>query len=257
MTKLAEPTRLEVGHLAVPTVRIRPQAQILRPTPPPLPHAPWANILCAGLGRRMYPLTVDIPKCLVEVNGIPILFRSLRALAKAGVTEAVVVVGHEAEQVRSRVGTRFAGIDVIYVDAPTYDTTNNIRSLWDARRYCDEDILLVEGDVVFDSDVILRLCQESGSSAAVASNSPDFSGTLVRHDGDGIVTAIILGQDLRTTGTEDRKTVNIYLLRAELLQTRVVPELCRQVESGNVQIYYETVFRDLIADGSLPDLVAV
>ncbi|MEO9140029.1 MAG: aminotransferase class I/II-fold pyridoxal phosphate-dependent enzyme, partial [Jatrophihabitans sp.] len=41
------------------------------------------------------------------------------------------------------------------------------------------------------------------------------------------------------------------------LQTRVVPELCRQVESGNVQIYYETVFRDLIADGSLPDLVAV
>ena len=42
-----------------------------------------------------------------------------------------------------------------------------------------------------------------------------------------------------------------------MLRTKILPELCRQVESGNVQAYYETVFRDLVADGSFPDLVAV
>ena len=52
----------------------------------------------------MRPLTADVPKCLVEVNGVPILFRSLRVLASAGVTEAVIVVGHEAAQVRRRIG---------------------------------------------------------------------------------------------------------------------------------------------------------
>jgi histidinol-phosphate/aromatic aminotransferase/cobyric acid decarboxylase-like protein/NDP-sugar pyrophosphorylase family protein len=218
-----------------------------------------ALILAAGLGQRMRPLTVDVPKCLVEVNGVPILFRALRVLASAGVTQAVVVVGHEAAQVRRRVGHRFAGIDVEYVEAPSFDTTNNIRSLWDARRYCDEDILLIEGDVVFDRDVVMRLREQVGSSIAVAPNNANFSGTVVRRDHNGFVSAFILGADLdgRLDGNDAQKTVNIYLLRAEALRTKILPELCRQVDSGNVQAYYETVFCDLVADGTLPDLVAV
>src|SRR3954452_13588183 len=85
-----------------------------------------ALILAAGRGQRMRPLTTDVPKCLVEVNGVPILFRSLRVLASAGVTEAIIVVGHKAAQVRRRVGHNFAGIDIEYVDAPSFDSTNNI-----------------------------------------------------------------------------------------------------------------------------------
>jgi histidinol-phosphate/aromatic aminotransferase/cobyric acid decarboxylase-like protein/GTP:adenosylcobinamide-phosphate guanylyltransferase len=218
-----------------------------------------ALILAAGLGQRMRPLTSGVPKCLVEVNGVPILFRSLRVLASAGVTQAIIVVGHEAAQVRRRVGHTFAGIDIEYVDAPSFDTTNNIRSLWDARQCCDEDILLVEGDVVFDREVVMRLREQIGSSMAVAPNNADFSGTVVHHDDHGLVTAFILGADLdgSLNGHDAQKTVNIYLLRAEALRTKILPELCRQVESGNVQSYYEAVFRDLVADGSLPDLVAV
>jgi histidinol-phosphate/aromatic aminotransferase/cobyric acid decarboxylase-like protein/NDP-sugar pyrophosphorylase family protein len=218
-----------------------------------------AIVLAAGLGQRMRPLTSAIPKCLVEVNGIPVLFRSLRVLALAGVTEAVIVVGHEAAQVRRRIGHPFAGIDIVYVDAPLFDTTNNIRSLWDARRYCDEDVLLLEGDVVFDRDVVMRLRDQRGSSMAVAPNHANFSGTVVRHDDNDFVTAFILGADVDRSLDDDiaQKTVNIYLLRAEVLRTKILPELCRQVENGNVQAYYETVFRDLVADGSFPDLVAV
>ena len=218
-----------------------------------------ALILAAGLGQRMRPLTTDGPKCLVEVNGVPLLFTSLRVLASAGVTEAIIVVGHEAAQVRKRVGNNFAGIDIEYVDAPRFDTTNNICSLWDARRYCDEDILLIEGDILFDRDVVMRLREQIGSSMAVAPNNANFSGTVVRHDDNGFVTAFILGADLdgHLDGNGLQKTVNIYLLRAEAMRTKILPELCRQVDSGNVQAYYETVFRDLVADGSLPDLIAV
>ena len=224
--------------------------------PPPVRRA---VILAAGLGQRIQPLTADAPKCLVEVNGVPILFSALRVLASAGVTEAVVVVGYEAAQVRRRVGSHFAGIDIEYVDAPSFATTNNIRSLWDARQHCDEDILLLEGDIVFDRDVVMRLLEHPGSSLAVAADNPNFSGTVVRQDDNGFVTAFILGAELagQRHGNAARKTVNIYLLRAEVLRIKILPELCRQVESGNVQAYYETVFRDLVADGSLPDLVAV
>ncbi|MDQ2796923.1 MAG: aminotransferase class I/II-fold pyridoxal phosphate-dependent enzyme [Actinomycetota bacterium] len=207
----------------------------------------------------MHPLTADVPKCLIEVNGVPILFRSLRALAAAGVTQAVIVVGHEADQVRRRVGHDFAGIAITYVDAPSYNTTNNIRSLWDARGHCDQDILLVEGDVLFDSSVVTRLCEQVGSSIAVAPNHMNFSGTVVNRDRNGMVTAFILGADLagHPDGADAQKTVNIYLLRGHTLRAKILPELCRQIADGNVQAYYETVFRDLVASGSLPDLVAV
>ena len=160
---------------------------------------------------------------------------------------------------RRRIGTRFADIDISYVDAPSFDTTNNIRSLWDARAHCDEDILLLEGDVIFDRDVIMRLREHASSSMAVAPDNANFSGTVVRHDVNGLVTAFILGAELNghLNSTDTQKTVNIYLLRAEALRTKILPELCRQVDGGNVQIYYETVFRDLVANGSLADLVAV
>ena len=218
-----------------------------------------AVILAAGLGSRMGSLTTSVPKCLVEVNGIPILFRSLRVLASAQVTEAVLVVGYEGEQVRRRVGSTFAGMRIKYVDAPLFDRTNNICSLWDARRYLDEDILLIEGDVVFEVDVIMRLYEHSGCSMAVADDRAELSGTVVRHDDRGLITSFILGAG--RSGLIDakglRKTVNVYLLRGEALRTKIVPELCRQVESGNVQAYYETVLRDLVASHALPDLAAV
>lgn len=241
------------------TVAIGAQEPDLGNLPSGSPPVRRALILAAGLGQRMLPLTLDVPKCLVPVNGVPILFRSLRVLASAGVREAVIVVGHQAAQIRHRVGANFAGIDIEYVDAPSFDTTNNIRSLWDARRYCDRDILLLEGDIVFDRDVVMRLRQQVGSSMAVAGNNTNFSGTVVRHDDNGIVTAFILGaeQDGRLNVDDAQKTVNIYLLRAGALRTKILPELCRHIDSGNVHAYYETVFRDLVADGSLADLVAV
>ena len=215
--------------------------------------------MAAGMGDRLRPLTADVPKCLVEVDGQPILLRALRALAAQGLTEVVIVVGYKGDAIRQRVGARFAGLAIRYVDAPRYATTNNICSLWDAREFCDEDILLLEGDIVFDDDVIARLLQQPGSSMAIAPYERGLSGTVVRLDGDQRVAAIVLGaeQDKHFDATDAFKTVNIYLLRGALLFEYVLPELCRQVERGQVHEYYESVLRGLVADGSIDELVGV
>jgi histidinol-phosphate/aromatic aminotransferase/cobyric acid decarboxylase-like protein len=211
------------------------------------------------MGDRLRPLTADVPKCLVEVDGELILLRALRTLAAQGVSEVVIVVGHKADVIRSRVGARFAGLEIRYVDAPRYATTNNICSLWDAREFCDEDVLLLEGDVVFDDDVVARLLRQPGSSMAVASHRRGLSGTVVRLDGDGRVDAFVLGAEQGDDfdPADAFKTVNIYLLRGALLRDQILPELCRQVERGQVHEYYESVLRDLVADGSIDDLVGV
>ena len=229
---------------------------VASPDPTPVRRA---IILAAGIGARLRPLTADVPKCLVEVDGQLILLRALRTLAAQGVAEVVIVVGYKADAIRQRVGTRFAGMDILYVDAPRYATTNNICSLWDAREFCDEDILLLEGDVIFDGDVVARLLRQPGSSMAVAPHRRGLSGTVVHLDGDGRVSDFVLGaeQDDRFDAATAFKTVNIYLLRAAVLRDHILPELCRQVERGQVHEYYESVFRDLVADGSIDDLVGV
>ena len=218
-----------------------------------------AVILAAGKGNRLLPLTADLPKCMVEVGGEPLLERALHALASHGVTEAVIVIGYEGRVIRERIGSCFAGVDIVYVDAPDFETTNNIRSLWDARDYLDRDILLIEADVVFDPGVVAALLREPGSSAAVAPDGPALSGTVVRRDDHDRVTSFILGADQGPgfDSSDAFKTVNIYLLREQLLRDRLVPHLCSVIEAGHSDRYYETILADSVADGSLLDLAAV
>jgi len=62
-----------------------------------------AVILAAGKGNRLEPLTADVPKCMVEIGGEPLLERALRALASHGIAEAVIVIGYLAEAVRDEI----------------------------------------------------------------------------------------------------------------------------------------------------------
>ncbi|MCZ6712211.1 MAG: aminotransferase class I/II-fold pyridoxal phosphate-dependent enzyme [Gammaproteobacteria bacterium] len=219
-----------------------------------------AIILAAGRGSRLHPLTQNIPKCLVQVGGTSLIERALTALASQGVKEAVIVVGYKGEAIRDRIGLRFAEVDIRYVEAPEYATTNNIRSLWDAREYLDRDTLLLEADVVFDPGVIAALLAESRSSAAVAPYERALSGTVVRRDADGRVTSFTLraDQSRKFNSADTYKTVNIYLLREQLLREQIRPRLCSAIAAGDVNAYYESIFRDCVADGSSStDLAAV
>ena len=224
---------------------------------PPAVHR--ALILAAGRGNRLQPLTADIPKCLVEIGGESLLERSLRALSSQGITEAVIVIGYKGEVIRDRFGSRFAGVDIHYVEAPDYATTNNIRSLWDAREYLDQDVLLLEADIAFDPSVIAALLTKPGSSTAVAPYDRTLSGTVVRCDSHGRITDFTLGadQDKRFNTTGTFKTVNIYLLREGLLRDQILPRLRSAIDAGNLQAYYESIFCDCVADKTLVDLAAV
>ena len=209
-----------------------------------------AVVLAAGRGSRLHALTGDAPKCLTEIAGEPLLERALHALASQGITEAVVVIGYMGAMVRDRIGSVFAGVNIRYVEALDYATTNNIRSLWDARDHLNQDIVLLEADVAFDPTVVGTLLAQSGSSAAVAPYDPALSGTVVRRNSLGQVTSFVLGaeQGPHFDTEETFKTVNIYVLRAQLLREQLLPRLSNAIAAGRVNEYYETILRDCVAD---------
>lgn len=73
-------------------------------------------LLCAGVGRRLQPLTDSIPKALVPVAGRSIVDYHLEAWRAAGVVRAILVIGYRGDQVREHVGDgkRF-GLEIEYV----------------------------------------------------------------------------------------------------------------------------------------------
>ena len=218
-----------------------------------------AVILAAGKGNRIQPLTAGIPKCLIEVGGQSLIERALHGLGSQHVSEAVIVVGYKASLIRDRVGASFEGIKITYVDACDYETTNNIRSLWDARDYLTEDVILVEADVIFDSNLITDLLREKGSSAAVAPYYKALSGTLIHCDDQRRITKFLMNEDLdRLPKDIDLfKTVNVYLFRKTLLEEEIVPRLEQEIQDGHQNGYYESVLRDFVAEKSKSELVAV
>ena len=123
-----------------------------------------AIILAAGVGHRLAPLTDRQPKCLVPVGGRSLLERMLEALETVGICEALVVVGHGKEQIRERIGSRFGRLGVGYVENPDYTKGSllSLRSAWEA---LDGDILIMDADVLFATELLRRLVDMSPPSA--------------------------------------------------------------------------------------------
>jgi MurNAc alpha-1-phosphate uridylyltransferase len=74
--------------------------------PAPLSRPKRAMVLAAGIGKRMRPLTVTVPKPLIEVAGRALIDHGLDRLERAGVETAVVNVHYLADLVRARLGRR-------------------------------------------------------------------------------------------------------------------------------------------------------
>ena len=164
-----------------------------------------AILLLAGKGTRMGNLTSDVPKCLLPVGGRPILDRTLESLVTSGVSEIVAVVGYRDERVRAFVERSPWASNVTFVRNETYATTNTVYSLWLAQRYLDRACYLIEGDIVFGSEVLRRIAR-AGEEAAIWSVVPvsaqECTGIVLAGNAAGEVSDVTL---LREPEAEPRR----------------------------------------------------
>lgn len=110
-----------------------------------------AIIMAAGLGKRMQPLTFTTPKPLVKVNGVRMIDTVVDGLKINGINEIYVVVGHLKEQFYE--WGRMRG-DVNIIENPYYETCNNVSSLYVAREYLS-DCIILDGDQIIYNPLIL------------------------------------------------------------------------------------------------------
>ncbi len=117
-----------------------------------------AVILAAGRGSRLYPYTKYIPKCLLDIEGETILERQINHIRDCGIYEIVIVVGFGFEKVENLLRNyNGLGIQIKTLYNPFYQTTNSLISLWIARGEMNEDIAVIDGDNLFEIEVLKRI----------------------------------------------------------------------------------------------------
>ncbi len=199
-----------------------------------------ALILNSGMGSRMGVLTSEHPKCMTEVSTRDtILSRQLKQLAAAGITEVVMTTG----LFDSVLVNYCEGLDLplhyTFVKNPIYRETNYIYSIYCAREYLDDDILLMHGDLVFENSVFDAVCASETSCMTVSSTLPlpekDFKAVV--KDGKVVKVGIEFFTDAMAAQP-------LYLLKRADWK-KWLDNICAFCESGNTRVYAENALNEI------------
>jgi choline kinase len=151
-----------------------------------------AVLLSAGKGERMYPLTKDRPKCLLDIgDGGTILNSQLNTLIATGFKKILIVAGYKIEQVQKAVSEYSSpkAVEIIVLQNPFYRTSNNIVSLWLVSQNYEGPLISINGDNVFKNSIIEKLLETPGDIVMTINrkNEYDFDDMLIETRGNEVI----------------------------------------------------------------------
>ncbi|NAZ34914.1 MAG: NTP transferase domain-containing protein [Pyrobaculum sp.] len=147
-----------------------------------------AVILAGGFGKRLAPLTSEVPKPLLPVGGRPILVRQIEWLRGFGVADVVLAVGYLKHKIFEALGDgRKLGVRIFYsVEEEPLGTGGAIKN---AEPFITDDVFVVlNGDVLTNlslDKLVEALSDADGAIALVPLRSPYG---VVEYDKDGYIT---------------------------------------------------------------------
>ena len=138
-----------------------------------------AIIMAAGRGERMNPVTLKTPKPLVSVNGKRMIDSVIDGLHQNGIFEIYIVVGYLREQFLS-LEEVYPNVRLIY--NPDYAEWNNIASLYAAKEYLS-DCMILDGDQIIHDPKALDPNFELSGYNAVRTEQPTKEWLLQTENG--------------------------------------------------------------------------
>ncbi len=199
-----------------------------------------ALILNSGMGSRMGVLTSEHPKCMTEIyNTETILSRQLRQLVDIGVKDIVITTGLFDSILINYCTSLNLPLHITYVKNPRYDQTNYIYSIFCAREYLDDDILLMHGDMVFENEVLdlVMACEQSCMTVSSTSELPEKDFKAVIRDGRIEKIGIEFFNDAMTAQP-------LYKLKKDDLALWLA-QIEKYIDAQNMNCYAENAFNDI------------
>ncbi|OQA14203.1 MAG: Threonine-phosphate decarboxylase [bacterium ADurb.Bin363] len=207
-------------------------------------------ILAAGIGKRLLPYTIEMPKCLVEINNKAIIENILDSLLRYSekIDTVHIVVGYKKDEIIRRLNGKYEKLRINYIDNDIYRDTNNIYSLWLAGKYIKNDLILFESDVYFDPEIIEDLFNTDKNIALVDNYENYMEGTALEIDSHNRITNIITKK--RHVNIKSLyKTLNLYHFKRDFFQDIFLPTLEIYMKTQSRNSYYEIILKLLVFIG--------
>jgi choline kinase len=208
-------------------------------------------VLAAGAGRRLGPLTEDLPKTLLQIDGErSILDLAIANLKEAGIDEVAVVTGFAAARVEERraelEGRYGVKLELVFNDRA--EIWNNAYSLWCARELFTEGVLLVNGDTVHPASVEQRLIEARGKDIVIAIDDDlarlNEESMKVQLSEEGFMRRITKQLPMDVAGGE-----YIGLTLIEPAAAGPLAEALQATWERDPQLYYEDGFQEFVDRG--------
>lgn len=173
-------------------------------------------ILGAGQGKRLLPLTAEVPKALLDIGGRSLIGRQVDAFVACGVSEFVVVTGYAAarmEEALARIAHE-KRIKIKTIFNPFFSVADNLASCWMARQEMKGEFIQVNGDNLFKADLVKVLLAAPEAPVTVAINHKpayDADDMKVMMDGDRLTE---IGKTLPAE-TVNAEALGFYMFRGE------------------------------------------
>jgi L-glutamine-phosphate cytidylyltransferase len=195
-------------------------------------------ILAAGQGTRLRPLTNDRPKCMVELNGKPLIKYQLDLFEKFNIKDVNAVTGYLHEKIN------FKGLKKFY--NPKFDSTNMVTSLFCADELFDgfDDILISYGDIIFNDCVLSAIEQSEGQISVVVDknwkeywkvrmDNPLSDAETLKIDKNGFIKE--LGKKPNSYEDIEGQYIGLIKIRKDMVK--------------QVRDYYQSLNKDSLYDG--------
>lgn len=123
-----------------------------------------AIILAAGRSSRLYPLTLEKPKCLLELdNELCMIDYQISVLRSCGIDDIVVVVGYKKEMIMEHLKDQ----SIQFIAYDDYAKYNNIHTFYHIRESLNDDAIILFSDVLFSKKLIQKLMDANDYSLLV------------------------------------------------------------------------------------------
>ncbi len=132
-----------------------------------------AIILGAGQGKRLLPLTAEVPKALLNIAGRSLAEWQARELCRCGIEELVFVTGFNSaafERALAALAPAYPGCRVRSIHNVGYASTDNLVSCWMARAEMTEDFVLLNGDTLFRAPLLRQLLASEEAPVTLAAD---------------------------------------------------------------------------------------
>ena len=192
----------------------------------------------------MGDITKDKPKCMTEIyNDETILKRQLNLLKEYNVKDIIMTTGYKADvlvdYIKNTINYITKDMNIVFSYNEEYEKTNYIYSIYLAREFLNDDILLMHGDLVFDKEVLKKILSVNKTSMVISTTKAvpekDFKAVII----DGRV--IKVGVDFFDNAYYAEAMYFIKKDDFKIWLDKII-EFC---EKGDTKVYAENAFNEL------------